>query len=81
MTRVRIGLANLRFPDSIDDGVARARAAIRDAGAAGVEIVCFPECYIPGYRGLGHVPLYATRHRRPSLRWDGDAAFEQLPLW
>jgi len=51
---MRIALANLPYPSSPADSVARAVAAI--AGARGAQIVCFPECYVPGYRGLGHAP-------------------------
>ena len=50
MTSFRIALANLPFPSGPDDAVDRARAAIVDAGAAGARVVCFPECYVPGYR-------------------------------
>jgi predicted amidohydrolase len=50
VTAVRIGLANLRFPRTPDDSVELARRAIRDAAPAGVEILCFPECFVPGYR-------------------------------
>lgn len=49
-TRVRIALANLPFPDSVDDSVSRAVAAVAQAGARSARIVCFPECYVPGYR-------------------------------
>ena len=53
---MRIALANLTFPATPDDAVVRATAAIARAGAEGCAIVCFPECYVPGYRGLGHAP-------------------------
>jgi predicted amidohydrolase len=53
---VRVALANLTFPATPDDAVVRATAAIARAGAAGCAIVCFPECYVPGYRGLRHAP-------------------------
>jgi len=53
---MRIALANLRYPDSPDASVELATKAIADAGRAGARIVCFPECYVPGYRGLGHAP-------------------------
>jgi predicted amidohydrolase len=49
----RIALANLRFPASADESVALAEQAIADAGHAGAAIVCFPECYVPGYRAPG----------------------------
>jgi predicted amidohydrolase len=56
MSTVRIALANLPFPTTPDDSVARATAAIARAGRERAEVVCFPECYVPGYRGLGHTP-------------------------
>jgi predicted amidohydrolase len=46
----RIALANLRFPATQDESVVLARRAIVDASAAGARIVCFPECFVPGYR-------------------------------
>jgi len=48
----RIALANLRFPASAEESIALATAAIGEAGTAGADILCFPECYIPGYRCL-----------------------------
>src|SRR3954470_10773867 len=50
MTSLRIALANVRRGASRDESVDIAAAAIVDAGAAGAAIVCFPECYVPGYR-------------------------------
>ena len=50
MATVRIALANLPYPEHRDDSVDRTIAAIGDASAAGAAIVCFPECYVPGYR-------------------------------
>jgi predicted amidohydrolase len=49
-TTVRIALANLRAAASPVESVAAAEAAIAEAGAAGALLVCFPECFIPGYR-------------------------------
>ena len=49
-TTVRIALANLRAATTPDESVALATAAIAEAGAAGALIVCFPECFVPGYR-------------------------------
>jgi len=46
----RIALANLEFPRSRDDAVAAAEHAIADAGRAAADIICFPECFLPGYR-------------------------------
>jgi predicted amidohydrolase len=53
MSTVRIALANVRFPPTPEQSVVLAANAIRQASFEGAEIVCFPECYIPGYRALG----------------------------
>ncbi len=53
---VRVALATLPYPASPEDSVERTCRAIADAGAAGALVVCFPECYVPGYRGLGKTP-------------------------
>ena len=53
MDTFRIALANLRFPADPADSVALATEAIRRASGAGAKIVCFPECFVPGYRGTG----------------------------
>lgn len=50
---VRIALANLPFPSSRDESVAIAERAVADAGTARADIVCFPECFVPGYRAPG----------------------------
>ncbi len=56
MTVIRIALANLPYAASPDDSVSRAVRAIAEAGQARADIICFPECYVPGYRGLGYEP-------------------------
>ncbi|MBK7831924.1 MAG: carbon-nitrogen hydrolase family protein [Gemmatimonadetes bacterium] len=56
MTAIRIALANVRYPATPDESVSLATRAIAEAGAAGADIICFPECFIPGYRGMGHTP-------------------------
>jgi len=53
MTMFRIALANLCFPVTRDDSVQRATQAIAQAGERGAGVVCFPECYVPGYRAQG----------------------------
>jgi predicted amidohydrolase len=52
----RIALANLPYAATPTDSVARAEAAISQAATQGASLICFPECYVPGYRGLGHEP-------------------------
>ena len=53
MSTARIALANLAFPASPDAAVAATTAAIAEAARAGANLVCFPECFVPGYRALG----------------------------
>jgi predicted amidohydrolase len=49
-----IALANLRFPSSPDDSLALALAAIQSAASSHADILCFPECFVPGYRTPTH---------------------------
>jgi predicted amidohydrolase len=53
VTPVRLALANLRFPATPDESIALAIQAIEQASAERARIICFPECFVPGYRGLG----------------------------
>ena len=53
MTTFRIALANLRFPATREESVTLAEQAIAKASAERAGIVCFPEAYVPGYRGMG----------------------------
>jgi predicted amidohydrolase len=53
MTTVRIALANIPYPGSPDASVAAAEAAIGEASRAKADIICFPESFVPGYRGMG----------------------------
>lgn len=58
MTTVRVALANLAYPPTPERSVELACGAIRAASEAGADVVCFPECYVPGYRATGRrVPL------------------------
>ncbi len=53
MSKFRISLANLPFHSSQAQEVALAERAIADAGVEGASVICFPECYVPGYRAPG----------------------------
>jgi len=53
MNSFRIALANLRYPATPDESIALACQSIEHASGALARIICFPECYVPGYRGLG----------------------------
>ena len=50
---MRIALANIRHPATPDESVSLAEQAIAQASIERAGIVCFPECFVPGYRGLG----------------------------
>jgi len=57
MSTFRIALANLRFPASPEESVALVEQAISQAAGEGAGIICFPECYVPGYRAANkHLP-------------------------
>jgi len=53
MGAFRIALANIQFPPSPDESVALAEQAIAQASGERARLVCFPECYVPGYRLMG----------------------------
>lgn len=53
MNLFRIALANLRFPATPQESIVLAVQAIDQASLGGARIVCFPECFVPGYRGVG----------------------------
>ncbi len=53
MSSFRIALANIRFPAAPEESIALAEDAVAQASLQGAGIVCFPECYIPGYRARG----------------------------
>ena len=68
ISTVRIALANIRIPTTPDDSVHLATAAVGDAGRQGAAVICFPECFIPGYRWPGHLapppdPAFLDRAR------------------
>ncbi len=56
MSAFRIALANLRYPASPDESVGLAEKAVAQATRERAELICFPECFVPGYRGLGKSP-------------------------
>jgi predicted amidohydrolase len=53
MSTFRIALANIRFPATPEESVTLAEQAIAQAGMNRAGIICFPECFIPGYRAPG----------------------------
>ena len=53
MNTARIALANIRVPTTPQESVALAIYAIAQASQQGALIICFPECFVPGYRWPG----------------------------
>ena len=53
MSPFRIALANIRFPATPEESITLAVQAIAQASAFAAGIICFPECFIPGYRLQG----------------------------
>src|SRR5712691_11864416 len=62
MNMFRIALVNIRFPATPEESVTLAEQAIAQASIERAGLICFPECFVPGYRGLGiSVPPPDTR--------------------
>src|SRR5450755_3471177 len=53
MSMFRIALANIRFPATPEESVTLAEQAIAQAFIERAGLICYPECFIPGYRGRG----------------------------
>ena len=53
MNPFRIALANIRFPATPEESVRLAEQAIAQASVERAGLICFPECFLPGYRGMG----------------------------
>jgi predicted amidohydrolase len=53
MNAFRIALANIRFPATPEESVTLAEQAIAQASIERAGLICFPECFIPGYRAKG----------------------------
>lgn len=51
-TQLRIGLASVRNAPTVDERLATLERMLAEAAAQEVAIVCFPETYIPGLRGM-----------------------------
>ncbi len=66
MSTFRIALANLPYPASPAEAVTLAEQAIAHAAVERAGLICFPECFIPGYRAPGkpvppHDPAFFER--------------------
>jgi predicted amidohydrolase len=56
VNRFRIALANLPFPADPEESVTLAQQAIAQASIERAGLICFPECFVPGYRVGKEVP-------------------------
>ena len=55
MSIFRIALANIQFP-AVAGGIdCLAEEAIAQASVERADLICFPECFVPGYRGMGKI--------------------------
>jgi predicted amidohydrolase len=63
-TILRIGLASARNTPDFAERLQIVRRMIADAGNRHVDIVCFPECYLPGLRGQGFPVPPPDQHRQ-----------------
>ncbi len=78
MSIVRIALANLRVPSTPGESVSLATSAIADAGRQSATVICFPECFVPGYRWPGETapapdPAFLERAWAAVARAAGEA--------
>jgi predicted amidohydrolase len=65
---LRIGLAAVRNAPSVEERLDTLDRFVKDAGAQGVAVVCFPETYIPGLRGQDFsVPPSDQRRQEAAL--------------
>ena len=48
-----IALASPKVAVTLDDGLEKVRHAQQNAAAQGAALICFPEAYLPGLRGVG----------------------------
>jgi predicted amidohydrolase len=71
---VRIALANARFPSAPEQSIILAQEAITQAGMKGARIICFPECFVPGYRIGKAVPLPDAKFLERSWSTIGESA-------
>lgn len=67
-SRLRIGLAAARNAPSVEERLQTADRFLAEAAAQSVAIVCFPEAYIPGLRGMDFpVPPPAQQRQEAAL--------------
>ena len=64
-----IALASPRVASSLEEGLDKVKRAMSEAAGRGAEVVCFPEAYLPGLRGLDfEVPPFDRAQEESVLR-------------
>jgi predicted amidohydrolase len=64
-----IALASPAVAASVDEALDKVRTLMSNAAARGARIVCFPEAYVPGLRGLDFdVPPYTAADQERAVR-------------
>jgi predicted amidohydrolase len=72
---VKIALASPRVAATVEDGLRRVERCIADAASRGARIVCFPEAYVPGLRGMDfEVPAFERIQQEKVVRAVRDLA-------
>ena len=70
-----IALASPHVAESVEDGLEKVRQSLSDAAGQGAAIVCFPEAYVPGLRGLDfEVPSFDRARQDRVVRMVGEWA-------
>lgn len=68
--KLRIGLASPRVAPTREEGLATVARFLAEAASRGAAIVCFPETYLPGYRGLDFSPPAPDQHAQEQVLED-----------
>lgn len=50
---LKVGLAQVQFPNNLVDALQKVDRMIQEAGKEGCHVICFPESIVPGLRGVG----------------------------
>ncbi len=70
-----IALASPRVASSIDEGLEKVEHCMREASLRGARIVCFPEAYLPGLRGVeSEVPEFERGDEERVIKVVGELA-------
>lgn len=69
MKKLKVGLASLKLCKSVDHGVEKISRTLAECKRNGVDIVCFPETYLPGLRGASFdLPPYDDKAMERALK-------------